>query len=740
MALGRSNLPLACDPMSPSGLPVSSMGSKTGDQLISELLRYSRPQFPTHPSDSQNFMDHVVKVARILTGATGSAIALREEQGTICRARCGLGAPPVGAAVDMSSGISKECLDSGVPLHCDDITTNNRVDSEVSLSTGIRAVAVVPIYSAGSTSGILGVFSSVPGSFTDQHLWRLQQLASWVGSAVHTFEQKPTYGSNVDAPMTQSAAASDLRGEWKDIFVPSHTPWKRFFQSVFLHVAVIAIFSGVSRIYPAEVLVFQPRILDVQVTYYPPQSYPARESSPPAIRRRQKMPLRTEINAGRREADHSVGSDERAADRVVAARELSSSPPGMPVLAVSRARESGLDSVPPVGPPPNINAANARRPALPGSAVVGPAPELGSGSGLRDLPASNFTVVSPSPELPMSTGRTGQISTESRGSAGAFAVSVVLPPPSMNGRPLLTYGASGISSQPNGQGVVGPPPVIPGVARYGQASGSAGPGSGVSQVVPPPPALEGSNSAGGGRGRAGSFDTGGSQVVPPPPTMQNRERYGGAGGFASLGRGDAQVVPPPPSVPIGMQGNPGGRGTGNSLTRSDVEAVSPPPPSRGLAFNSKAELARNVRDAKPASPAEEATGGTINSITQEMPLRVIGLAWAPARSSYFSNFEVFVAEKWLNKSQTQFIKLVYVFLPYQRRLSEYGFDSKVRKLRVTRDPTCDESLMQIAVAGGAGANGSPANGLAAISQDRDTVLPCYRTTADDYQRAVARKR
>jgi hypothetical protein len=119
------------------------------------------------------------------------------------------------------------------------------------------------------------------------------------------------------------------------------------------------------------------------------------------------------------------------------------------------------------------------------------------------------------------------------------------------------------------------------------------------------------------------------------------------------------------------------------------------------------------------------------------------LSWAPPRSSYFSNFEVFIAEKSFKK-ESQVIKLVYEFLPYQQRLSEYALsDLKVQRLRVTRDSTCDESLMQMAWPEGEnGTAGSHHSGDASAlpSSDRNSALPCYRTTADDYRRAVSRSR
>jgi hypothetical protein len=117
------------------------------------------------------------------------------------------------------------------------------------------------------------------------------------------------------------------------------------------------------------------------------------------------------------------------------------------------------------------------------------------------------------------------------------------------------------------------------------------------------------------------------------------------------------------------------------------------------------------------------------------------MALALPNSSYFSNYEVFIAEKRLRKDQAQLIKLVYVSLPYQRRLSEYSVDnSKVYKLRVSRDKTCDESLLQMTWPENDphpdARNSADAPGLSA--NDRNGMLPCYRTTADDYRRAISR--
>jgi len=129
---------------------------------------------------------------------------------------------------------------------------------------------------------------------------------------------------------------------------------------------------------------------------------------------------------------------------------------------------------------------------------------------------------------------------------------------------------------------------------------------------------------------------------------------------------------------------------------------------------------------------------------EDLPFRLVALAIGTPGSSFFSNYEVFIAERRFGKSQRELVKLVYTFLPYQKRLSEYVRDSKrVYKLRVLRDPSCDETLMQMTWPEG---TQPPAEALgsgdqpAAATPDKNPRLPCFRTSADDYMRALERGR
>jgi hypothetical protein len=142
-----------------------------------------------------------------------------------------------------------------------------------------------------------------------------------------------------------------------------------------------------------------------------------------------------------------------------------------------------------------------------------------------------------------------------------------------------------------------------------------------------------------------------------------------------------------------------------------------------------------------------AAGNNDNKATvEELPLGLLGLVFAAPGTSYFSNFEVFVAKRRVGKEQLQLIKLVYEFLPYQRRLSEYDLNNlppRVIKLRVIPDPSCNESLaqmMQVPSDPTGPATEYPKLPAALRSTDLNAVLSCYRTTASDFQKAMSRAR
>jgi hypothetical protein len=128
---------------------------------------------------------------------------------------------------------------------------------------------------------------------------------------------------------------------------------------------------------------------------------------------------------------------------------------------------------------------------------------------------------------------------------------------------------------------------------------------------------------------------------------------------------------------------------------------------------------------------------------EPMKVRLVALAWNHPRSSFFASEEIFIAEKQLDQDESRLVKLIYGFLPYQPRLSESDFAyATVYEVRATRDPSCDETMLQM-TSGGEGdwrqsksdlkySADAPSLNL----QRRKSTLPCYRTGPEDYKRAV----
>jgi hypothetical protein len=137
----------------------------------------------------------------------------------------------------------------------------------------------------------------------------------------------------------------------------------------------------------------------------------------------------------------------------------------------------------------------------------------------------------------------------------------------------------------------------------------------------------------------------------------------------------------------------------------------------------------------------EATLHWPSSKQETMRVRLIAMAESDPRSSFFSTHEIFVAAQELKgENESRLVKLVYAFLPYQPRLSEYGFDySLVYELKAKRDPSCDQTLTQMTT-------DQRDHGHRALKYTNDSPvlstarryrpLPCYSSTPEDYTKVV----
>jgi hypothetical protein len=544
---------------------------------------------------------------------------------------------------------------------------------------------------------------------------------------------------------------------------------------------------------------------DSRITYYAPsKSFPATESRRarprPQPKPQREIAHQQKIRVTPERTAHTLimppdlmlarsQRSDREASKIAAANPTL---PAMPLAATGRSRRAlsaGLSAA--VAPSPDITQASARRLGLPQTSAVAPAPEVGAGSSRHAVAAPNSAVVAPPPTVQGSVRRVGDVNighseavapapelpTQEQGvvsgsakkGLGGVNASVVPPPP--------TVGGTGNTANGRGNPLSGGTSrVVPPAPSMGEGSGAngrlnSGRGSSLStagmSVVPPAPSVEGGLSTGGRRasslsgtgsqvvapapsiagggdgnstasGRRNSLSGTGTQVVPPAPSLDGGTGSHGSGRGNSLAGTGMQVVPPPAS--IGNGGDSNGAGRMNSLGNGDAQVVPPAPSVDGAGDSSGAGQA--MANTEVAPPPQTAADEHREQAVQELPVNLIGLVLALPGTSYFSNYEVFVARRRTSKDETVLIKLVYEFLPYQRRLSDYDLkNTKVYKLTVVRDTTCDETLAQMLrpqIDESHPGKQYTIDPAVLGPNDPNSVLMCYRTTADEFRKSVSK--
>jgi periplasmic protein TonB len=135
----------------------------------------------TQPTD--NILGAIAVAAHSLTGATGAAVAMPRDGVVVCVGRSGETAPELGARLNVDSGISGECLRTGVIMRCDDASRDFHVDAEVCRQLGLQSIAAVPLRGQFGRVGVLEVFSTESYAFTEDKMEVLGRLAGLAEAA-----------------------------------------------------------------------------------------------------------------------------------------------------------------------------------------------------------------------------------------------------------------------------------------------------------------------------------------------------------------------------------------------------------------------------------------------------------------------------------------------------------------------------------------------------------------------------
>lgn len=649
----------------------------------------------TTTNDLDSALQLIARRAQSLTLASGAAIALTwpedapsYAQGSdvmSCRASAGDDAPGVGTCLRVGSGFSGECVREGKWLRCDDSETDARVDRASCRTLGIRSMVAVPVKDGESVLGIIEIFSPQAKAFTQSDVTTLQGLAQQVARAVEAAQHVASVPDIPHPPerVSQVSGPVHLPPETvPKLLSPVHTPpnLEFFGNHVFVSSAV-----PWSRFLQSGLW----HLVALAALWNLSHGWAIREE----ILRR--TPPHTYLTDYKPASPFPTAGSYRPARTHARVRSQSAPQPAIVVRAGTPPHTILPPAVKlPAGGRLNLVSWNPKMPPMPRSptpaapALDATLPRTASFASSAPPVLMRASIVGPPPQVGAAFGR----------HAVAAPNSLVLAPPPIVEFRIRTGGKVSIGRP----AVVGPPPGMP---SREQSNISAMTWGGKEAVVGPAPAMpihEPSNTSAVTLGGAGAV------VVPPPPSLTGSASLD-HGRAASRSRVGSEIVIPSPSIA-------GTAVYGGRIPRAAMNipsTVTPLPP-------------RKIEEASGPGP-------------QELPLRLIGLALALPSSSYFSNYEVFIAERRIGKEESRLIKLVYESRPYQRRVSEYALsDSRVYKLRVTRDATCDETASQVVGNQRELQASAKHRGLRAI--DGNTKLPCYRTTVDEYRKAISRVR
>jgi len=131
-------------------------------------------------ADIDSVLRLIAKQARLVTAASGAAIALGSNHHYFCRASAGDTAPPVGVPIRSDSGLTGECIHRRVSLRCDDSEKDDRVDAAACRELQVRSIVVVPVRMGDDLAGVLEVFSNHVSAFTNSHLATLERIAGLI--------------------------------------------------------------------------------------------------------------------------------------------------------------------------------------------------------------------------------------------------------------------------------------------------------------------------------------------------------------------------------------------------------------------------------------------------------------------------------------------------------------------------------------------------------------------------------
>jgi TonB family protein len=217
-------------------------------ELAAKFAAHGGDSFPADLSAElalEIVLNEIVEQACLATGATGAAVVLERDGEMVCRASSGPTAPELGARLDVASGLSRECIRTGLRQRCDDTQTDPRADAAASERLGVRSALVMPLVGSGGVVGLFQVFSPRSHAFGDRDertlevlvervMKNLERAAEPLESLLAPVAEAPAEAAAEDVAVSdppaedlETAGAADVSGEQESAEIASASPSRR---------------------------------------------------------------------------------------------------------------------------------------------------------------------------------------------------------------------------------------------------------------------------------------------------------------------------------------------------------------------------------------------------------------------------------------------------------------------------------------------------------------------------------
>ncbi len=177
----ENRVPASFAMLAPSRSHARAMDSAT--QRVGHVLG-REPDLRPDEIELEPAISVIAERAQALTRATGAAIALRQGDEIICRARTGRTAPDLGVRLQTNSGISADCVRTGEIVICHDAERNPYVDIASCRRLGARSILAAPLRHFRRTLGVFEVLSGTPHAFDNRDVATMQLLSSLMVAAI----------------------------------------------------------------------------------------------------------------------------------------------------------------------------------------------------------------------------------------------------------------------------------------------------------------------------------------------------------------------------------------------------------------------------------------------------------------------------------------------------------------------------------------------------------------------------